>query len=143
MRWTDEQRYRLRRLKTRGMPAIEIARLLGTSEQSVSSQWERMTETDEQRERRLQWGRRRSAIEREQFKGARKGLPETHLVNPSVPSEVFSERLRLQAARDLQPMAGRIFGDPPPGFSALDRRGPAAPNGKSAFVTLKVEGVAI
>jgi hypothetical protein len=55
------------------------------------------------------------------------GLPRLHIVQASslsrVPDAVLADREARYAAHAAADPAQLLFGDPPPGFSALDRRG--------------------
>jgi hypothetical protein len=45
-----------------------------------------------------------------------------HVGSPRVPPEVLAERAARIAARNRRDQTAEFFGDPPPGYSALDRR---------------------
>lgn len=56
------------------------------------------------------------------YSNTRQPGPVTSQPTLRVSQEQIIERERLAAARRDQDVTGRTFGDPPPGFSALDRR---------------------
>jgi DNA-directed RNA polymerase specialized sigma24 family protein len=61
--------------------------------------------------------------------------PTEHISKAARPLEhLLEDRERRQRARDQQNLTSQFFGDPPPGYSALDRRQAVAE--RSAVVTL-------
>ncbi len=71
-------------------------------------------------------GRKFWSVEaRLRLQGSSFGVPEAIARARSserAPSKLFIERAARDAARRNQDITGALFGDPPPGFSALDRR---------------------
>lgn len=108
--WTEEENTILRRMKRDCRPLDEIMARLGRSRKSVSSHWASLNYTQARRE---QLAHRRLMNKREKN-------GETERSEPSVPPEVWAEReARLSAPITI---TGFVFGDPPRGFSARERR---------------------
>lgn len=112
--WKPYEVAKLKSMLERGMDANAIALILGRSYQQVKGKirWESMTE--EQRQER-----------RDRINARRKGEYKTeNIFRPEpvqkVSPEALAERSRRLAAP--QTLTGFLCGDPPVGFSALERR---------------------
>lgn len=96
--------------------AAEIGRTLAQLRQKIA--WENMSpEVREMKRNRINnWRRAKAALKPAPVVRHRVPSP----ILEKAPPELFVERARRQMAqRDL---TGEFFGDPPPGYSALDRR---------------------
>jgi hypothetical protein len=122
-RWSDEETQRLRELmKTHGRDFKAIGKLMGRSHQSCEHRWRWINMPADQLARR-------NAAEAKRKRELRAANPVDE--NPckydfvvrktmSIPDDVFTERdRRLGAPRTIGSL---ILGDPPPGYSALDRK---------------------
>jgi len=112
-RWTAEEDQLLRNLIGSGQSLKEAAPLLGRPYHSTKEHWRWINMTVEQRMERANRLRMSgpSGIIRRVDENSTRG---------ATPSHLFEERdRRLSADRSL---TCRLMGDPPPGFSALDRR---------------------
>ncbi len=114
----DEQLYALRKAKK---TVKQVAVILRRSEHSVEARWRWLHVTEEERERRrqIEYSRRRTLGMRVRGKknwsrGHIKLAPRTY------PAEVFIDRAERERAQ--RSLTGVICGDPPPGWSALDRK---------------------
>jgi hypothetical protein len=109
----------LRHMETHGRDWATIGRLMKRTERSCEHRWRWVNMTDDERK-----GRSNAS---EAARRARKDITRVvkrfrdDAVYPVVaPVEIFEDReRRLSTPRTL---TGRFFGDPPPGYSALDRK---------------------
>jgi hypothetical protein len=114
-RWTVEETQDLLRLQAEGYVVPVIAEKMGRTTISVRERIRWLGKTEEQRE-----------IRRKQISVTRKGrsavaaFDHPVMTNKRAPDERIAEReYRLALPRTL---TGQYFGDPPPGYSALDRK---------------------
>jgi hypothetical protein len=120
VRWTQEEIKQLHLLYNRGVKRYEIAKKLGMPEDRIRQrlQWESKAGTILTARKRRRAAQR--LVTKEEQKSARVFFER---VEPHTrpPDEAIAERDQrfLAPARTL---AGFVFGDPPTGFSALDRR---------------------
>lgn len=114
VRWTAEEWARAKSLLDAGYRVKAVAQILGRDPQNVSSKLQYM-KTTEERLRDKNWKRRK--------KYAGDHGSKIHRVDSivvAVPAEALVDRnARAAAPRSLTAF---VFGDPPPGWSALDRR---------------------
>ncbi|MEX2126943.1 MAG: hypothetical protein WD871_01700 [Xanthobacteraceae bacterium] len=108
--WSPEEFAHLRATREECGTDIECARRLadelGRSEMSIRAKLQTMRYDDEREANDLA------------------GRPARPAADAAPPSALI-ERERRERARGAQDITGLTFGDPPPGFSALDRRKPA------------------
>jgi hypothetical protein len=118
-RWTPDQVEMALAMKSNGHDVKEIAERLGRSVKAVQGKFEYIALNEEQREERRQALRRRRIASGIQSTRLHPNGQTTKAERPSC--DVLTERsLRLSAMpRDL---TAAFFGDPLPGYSALDRR---------------------
>lgn len=115
-RWTDEEWQRAKSLLDSGYTQDAVAGIIGRTSQQIASkkQWESLS-SDRRERKALQKRQRRAEY-----------IPSTsvrlHVADyMTIPECVIEERnARAVAAKSL---TGWVFGDPPIGYSALDRRG--------------------
>lgn len=114
-RWTLEETQELLRLQAEGFHIPALAEKLGRTEISVRERIRWLGKTEEQKERR-----------REQINLTRNGRSAVSAFDHAVmsskraPDERIEERnYRLSLPRTL---TSQFFNDPPPGYSALDRK---------------------
>jgi hypothetical protein len=115
--WSEEETAVLREMKTAGATVPEIMARLSRTKYGIKERWRWLnTDEAEKAKRRQQINLNRNI--RAQFGN---GVLPTRSAPRIVPDEVTSNRdARIKAGpRDL---AGAFFGDPPRGFSALDRK---------------------
>lgn len=117
--WTPEEDAVLRQMKAQGAAFRKIAAEVGRTWCSTVHRWRLLNIKDEERESRSARARTYRAERRRRDSGYKERGAD--IVRPLVvPDEVFVERNeRLSTPRSL---TGAICGDPPPGYSALDRR---------------------
>lgn len=109
VRWTSKMWLRAQEMCRAGMDELEIAIDLGLPQASI-----------------------RYKFENERFVGRTTLMPRRPAAKTSIriatspqgrpPQHVEEERERRLAARDRQDLTASFFGDPPPGYSALDQR---------------------
>lgn len=116
-KWDDEETARLLDLMaTHGRNFKVIGHLLKRSPQSCEHRWRWTLLTPEQIQERAAMDRIRQAAMRAKYK-AREGQVSLRV---EVPEDVLAERnLRISAPRTVSAF---VLGDPPAGFSALDRK---------------------
>lgn len=119
--WTAEDLKTLCRMKAEKSLVRDIALALGRSEGAVVEQWRWINNSEERRERR----RDRTNLIRS---AKRNGTPISHphkvLGYSTISSRPSGDLLADAQRRMLAPrtIGQEIFGDPPPGYSALDRK---------------------
>jgi hypothetical protein len=115
--WSEEETAVLREMKAAGATVPEIMARLGRSKYGIKERWRWLNTDEEERAKRCRQINLNRNI-RAQFGN---GISATRSAPRVVPDEVVSNRdARGKAGpRDL---AGAFFGDPPRGFSALDRK---------------------
>lgn len=116
-KWTDEETGQLLELmKTHGRNFKVIGHLLKRSPQSCEHRWRWTLLTPEQVQERTALDRIRQAAMRAKYRARQGQVPE----KVEVPEDVLAERnIRLSAPRTTSAI---VLGDPPIGFSALDRK---------------------
>jgi hypothetical protein len=115
--WTEEETAVLREMMAAGCSYTEMMAKIGRSKHSIKERWRWINHSEEERaKRRKQINLNRNI--RTQFGN---GVSPTRLAPRVIPEEVTAHRAARIAAgpRDL---SGAFFGDPPRGFSALDRK---------------------
>lgn len=72
-------------------------------------------------------GRSRTSVQYVVWKLRREGRIDAgeHTIRSGPPNAVLLDRDKRERAADSMSLTAQLFGDPPPGFSALDRRGPS------------------
>lgn len=115
--WTETESATLCEMKAANCEMHEIVARLGRSVHSVKERWRWMTRTEDQKqERRNRVNANRNAL--------RNGKPRTRVstsvFNRVMPDDIFIERdRRINTPRTI---GAELMGDPPPGYSALDRK---------------------
>lgn len=110
-KWTDEETATLLQMRREGHSFHDIADALGRQYRAVRSKWDTIHETAEQRETRRQRQRR-------QYQASRPANVKPHVherLEARPTEEMLAERDRRLA------LPAPAFGDPLPGYSALDR----------------------
>lgn len=117
-RWTDEEWAQAKQLLDQGYAVKNVAKITGRTVRQVCSKKQWMLMSAEDRERKaLQKALRRS----EQGEVLKINRADDAI---SIPEDRVADRnARVMADRSLTAF---VFGDPPPGWSALDRRGAQA-----------------
>lgn len=115
--WTAEDWQRVQDMLKVGKTPLQIGSSIGRSAHQVRSkiQWERTPE-QKREERRIQVNARRHAS------GEYKSTPRPHgyvSAHRPAPAMLEEAQRRLYAPRTI---SQELFGDPPPGYSALDRK---------------------
>lgn len=114
-KWTDEETATLFQMRREGHSFRDIAAVLGRPVKAVRAKFEMTNESDEQREIRLQRRRSRYKATRPVGTKARVHDP-ARVVESGRPTEdMLAERNRRLA------LSEPAFGDPLPGYSALDK----------------------
>jgi hypothetical protein len=118
--WGDAETTELLRLmETHGRDWITIGRIMGRSHRSCEHRWRWLNMTEEQKKRRNEAEAIRKAKSGERCTGIKqKGVD---AVRPVVASIALLEE-RAQRMSVPRTITGIICGDPPPGYSALDRK---------------------
>lgn len=122
--WTDEDTQTLIAMQAAGHSHADIGRAVNRSGPSVKEKWRWIRRSAEIMEARRE---RTNGVRRENRRS--ESAEPNHIVirQQPVPDQLFVDReRRLSAQRTI---TGFLCGDPPPGFSALDRMG-----GSYAFV---------
>jgi len=116
--WSGDHVERLLKMSAEGVPYEEIASALGRSGKAIHAKLMKLRKTPEQL-RADRAKRRKYAVEQYPSRKHGAGFTETSRNDPD--EDVLAERnYRLGLIpRDL---TAAMFGDPPPGYSALDRR---------------------
>jgi hypothetical protein len=122
-KWQPEEWIRVKNLIDRKHNLDYIALVSGRSKEQIKGKirWETMTEEKKQERRD------RLNAYRNKERGSNKRVKPPIMTHRAPPPELLAEReMRLMAPQTL---TGALCGDPPPGFSALDRkqRGEAEP----------------
>lgn len=117
VRWHPKQWAKAQGLLARGMTPSQVAPLIGKTAHQLSEKvrWENTPESKRE-QRRLRINARRNAS------GEYKSPPDVNLPSMgarAAPDLLEEARRRLEAPRTLSQM---LMGDPPPGYSALDRK---------------------
>ena len=118
--WTKEETAILREMMAAKCDLSEMIDKLGRSKYSIKERWRYINWTeDEKAQRRAQITVNRRILR--QFGGGCQPQSRTTTVKREIPQEVIADRnARIDAGpRDL---SGAFCGDPPRGFSALDRK---------------------
>lgn len=117
--WSSAEVEKLQTLMSLGMRRADIAEALGRTQKSIDGKVQYLSLSDEQRDER------RRALRRRRMREAKES-PRIHVnaqvvVSSRPTHDVIVERARRSDApfRDL---TAAIFGDPPVGYSALERR---------------------
>lgn len=122
--WTEGELAMLRRLMEEGKKPDEIAAIMGISISRVKSRLYRENMTEEQRaahaKRKLDWARKNSPVA--ELRECRTYINAAATV-ASRPSAELIAAAAVRAAAPPRDLTGAFLGDPPQGFSALDRRG--------------------
>ena len=122
-RWSDEETQRLLDLmKTHGRDFKAIGKLMGRTNQSCEHRWRWINMPADQLERRNAAEARRKREMRAAEASPDDANKYDFIVRKTmiIPDDVFIERdRRLGAPRTIGSL---ILGDPPPGYSALDRK---------------------
>lgn len=113
-RWTDEEWARAEQLLADGCAVKAVAIMLGRTVREVCSKKQWMQMSADQRERKALQKQQRRA---EQKEGVTINRAEIKIFAPE--DAVADRNARMMADRSLTAF---VFGDPPPGWSALDRR---------------------
>jgi hypothetical protein len=116
--WSEEETQRLLDLmKTHGRDFKTIGRLMGRTHQSCEHRWRWINMPADQLERRNKGEAARKAKIRNLERGAKHDLPVRKMIIPD--HVIIDQQRRLSAPLTI---SSYVLGDPPPGFSALDRR---------------------
>jgi hypothetical protein len=122
-RWTDYDRARLLEMKAEGKFFSEIGRRLGRSKNAVAEQWRWLSKGEEWRARRrvetAAYRRRWGKTQRREYLDHNQQRFVAEVVNRPSQELLADATKRLIAPRTL---TGSLCGDPPVGYSALDRR---------------------
>jgi hypothetical protein len=126
--WTEEETSTLRQMKADGYTNTQIGFHLGKLRANVADRWRWLNMTAEAREQK----QRASNEARRQRNTERGHAPSIRIrytvAAPEAPPDILVEREKRQAAP--RTLTAILFGDPPTGFSALDRKSvtPATPS---------------
>lgn len=118
-RWSKQEWARAQGLLGRSFDLKQTAQLLGRSVESLRDKirWEKLTDADRQRRREQIKARR---IANGEFQSARVHHEPPSATHRPKPEQIAERDFRLSLpARDL---TAEFFGDPKPGYSALERR---------------------
>jgi hypothetical protein len=112
--WTAEQDAQLLKLRDEKMPYKEIAALMARSVDALDTRYRYITKSDP--ERRIEMDRK-NIMRRENRKITFRNYP----TDPAtVPDQVLQDRnARITTPKTITAM---LLGDPPPGWSSLDRK---------------------
>lgn len=114
MKWTDDMVQRALTMRRHGVPFRQIDEALGVNRNGTFSKFSYLIATPEQKERKRQLARawrRRNHIE-----------PARDEPKVEIPARSLLEREARLHAADRRTTTQLLCGDPPPGYSALDRR---------------------
>ncbi len=117
-RWSDEDLVKLNKLREEGLSHDVIAERFSTSVVRVKNRicWDNKNdETRERLKKRVQDRRKRKSL------GYSSSHPDKPSTGPAVTREQLAERA-MRLAAPCRDIAGMLFGDPPVGYSALERR---------------------
>jgi hypothetical protein len=118
--WTAGEIETLLALKAAGKMPSEIAERLNRSTKSVTTRLARMKMTPEQKARRLAYENNRLRSKRAAKSGII-GVSASARQNIDVEASILMERDRRYGA-PARSLTAAFFGDPPVGYSALERR---------------------
>lgn len=115
-KWNDELIERARELKAKGRSLTAIDKLLGAPKGGTANKLRLLDNPSALRRYKLA-----------QKNWHKRNKPDPQIAAPKVyhffvPEETWQERDERLAAYKLATLTQVFFGDPPPGFSALDRR---------------------
>jgi hypothetical protein len=117
-KWSDEETQRLLdHMKVHGRDFKRIGKLMGRTHQSCEHRWRWINMPPDQLKSRSAREAARKAKLRQLEKGVRHDLPVRKMI---VPDDVIVERDQKLSAPIT--IGSLILGDPPPGYSALDRK---------------------
>lgn len=117
-RWTDEETERLLDLmKTHGRDFKTIGKIMGRTHQSAEHRWRWINMPVDQLDGRKRRENARKAVIRQTTKGTKHDLLVRKLI---VPDHVIAEQVRRMSAPLT--ISAFVLGDPPLGYSALDRK---------------------
>lgn len=117
-RWSDEETQRLLDLmKTHGRDFKTIGKLMKRTHQSCEHRWRWINMPVDQLDGRKRRENARKAVIRQTAKGTKHDLPVRKIV---VPDHVIAEQVRRMSAPLT--ISAFVLGDPPLGYSALDRK---------------------
>lgn len=103
------QRKRARKMLRQNTPIERVARTFGVTPAEIDVALEQLREYER---------KSRAENNREAARRTQAGPLELMQI---IPDEVAEDRRRRSLARDGASLSGRLLGDPPPGFSALER----------------------
>jgi hypothetical protein len=114
--WTEQELAELRRMKAAGYRSIAISISLGRTKSAVDEKWRWVNQTEEQCQRR----RARINLSRKSNYIASPPRAVTYASISRPSQQMIAERdRRLAVPRSITAV---FFGDPAPGYSALDQR---------------------
>lgn len=110
-RWSDDHWLMARRMAREGADAVEIGQALGRRADAIVDKFNKH-------------GMRSPPMPRPQGRGETwaKNTNGAGQVVDRVPAQALADRETRIAAADRRTLTQRFFNDPPPGYSALDRR---------------------
>lgn len=116
--WTAEEWQSAQDMRSQGLGFDDIAVRLGRSGKAVREKFAKNDLTPEQRQQRAEYRRRQRSMgtKTKQIAGMTFSAPLTKPANPA-----FAER-DYRLSLTPHDLTAAIFGDPLPGYSALDRR---------------------
>lgn len=109
--WSPEEIALLLKLKAEGLSHRLISIQIGRSVDAVGEKWRWEQMSPEERRQRYSRPKRKQTTEDIQQRAVGKSLPSEELIADAL--------VRATAPRSI---TAALFGDPPPGYSALDRR---------------------
>ncbi len=118
-RWSLEADEKLLELRKAGLNWAEIGKAMGVSKRSAEGRFRWINITPERRERRIENERVRRAKNRAPTIRSSRPPSQVHTVQRP-PDDIMADRDRRHAAPKT--LTAWLCGDPPPGWSALDRR---------------------
>lgn len=113
-RWTEDETATLKHLKAEGYLVKTIAHKLGRTEVSVRERWRWINKDEDQKEMR----RQQVNMNRQQWRSNQAENIVSRALRAS-PEAIAERDHRLSLRRSL---TSAFFNDPPPGYSALDRK---------------------
>lgn len=118
--WTKSDKEKLLDLKLKGWRCLDIANVLGRTERSCLRQYELLRMTAEERHEHFSKIAAKTRVRNAEVVSCRLAVR----IAPSVrcPESVWLEGERRREAYARRTLSQEFFGDPPPGYSALDRR---------------------
>jgi hypothetical protein len=120
MPWSARLEQRMRRLYLQGEPRWFIADACGVDKPTIANRMKNQRFTMEERKQRKEnYQRRRHQIKREEERGVYSYENRTEEYRPT--EAVLVERA-IRAAIPPRDLTAEFFGDPKPGYSALERR---------------------